>query len=162
MNHEVGRMVLGTIWKTWSIWSSVTGTHYDSVYREILKYGNGYHMAVMAHMIPVFLWVIKIHSQTAMCSGSVLLHHRPWWLCVSRDFQKWVMVTIWLSGLIWSQKSSLWVINIHSRKFMCSGSVWVCHRPWWLCVSGDFKYFGRGEQRALRARMVPLVFILIL
>ena len=29
-------------------------------------------------------------------------------------------------------------------------------------LSGDFKYFGRGDHRAIRALMVPEVFILIL
>ena len=72
--------------------------------------GHGDHMAIWAHMVPeIFILryiytyipehicVRDLYDSVTGHDGSVL----------SGDCPKWVMVTIWLSGPIWSQQSSL-------------------------------------------------------
>jgi hypothetical protein len=100
--------------------------------------GHDDHMENMVHMVPkVFFLRYVIYPRTVMCSGYVYLCHRPLWLCVSRDFEHMVMVTIWRTWSIWSQKVFFLRYFMHPRTVMCSSYVYLCHRPLWLCVSRD-------------------------
>ena len=68
------------------------------------------------------------------------------------------MVTIWLSWPIWSQSNLFLDKIIHPRASMCSGYVYLRHRPLWHCVSRDCKNIGHGDHMAIMAHMVSFFF----